>query len=97
MNIECDSETLDELEHAFKFNDAVLRHLIVKMERAGHDALADDEGREVEVAARPGGARKPPKPEASRPETGRPKPRPKPASPPQARRLTRRDWIAATG
>ena len=29
MNIECDKETLTELEHAFKFNDAVLRHLIV--------------------------------------------------------------------
>ena len=29
MNIEVDQETLDELEHAFKFNDAVLRHLIV--------------------------------------------------------------------
>ena len=34
MNIECDQETLLELEHAFKFNDAVLRHLIVKMDRA---------------------------------------------------------------
>jgi small subunit ribosomal protein S6 len=31
MNIECDNETLQELEHAFKFNDAVLRHLTVKM------------------------------------------------------------------
>ena len=31
MNIECDQETLDEFEHAFKFNDAVLRHLTVKM------------------------------------------------------------------
>lgn len=30
MNIECDQETLDELEHGFKFNDAVLRHLTVK-------------------------------------------------------------------
>ena len=29
MNIECDQETLTELEHAFKFNDAVLRHLLV--------------------------------------------------------------------
>ena len=29
MNIECNKETLGELEHAFKFNDAVLRHLIV--------------------------------------------------------------------
>ena len=34
MNIECDAETLGELEHSFKFNDAVLRHLIIKMERA---------------------------------------------------------------
>jgi small subunit ribosomal protein S6 len=32
MNVECDGETLNELDHAFKFNDAVLRHLIVKME-----------------------------------------------------------------
>lgn len=34
MNIECDSETLLELETAFKFNDAVLRHLTVKMKKA---------------------------------------------------------------
>ena len=34
MNIECDQETLTELEHAFKFTDAVLRHLIVKMDKA---------------------------------------------------------------
>jgi small subunit ribosomal protein S6 len=34
MNVECDGETLDELDHAFKFNDAVLRHLIVKMDGA---------------------------------------------------------------
>jgi small subunit ribosomal protein S6 len=34
MNIECDNETLNELEHAFKFNDAVLRHLTVVMSEA---------------------------------------------------------------
>ena len=34
MNVECDGETLAELDHAFKFNDAVLRHLIVKMGEA---------------------------------------------------------------
>jgi small subunit ribosomal protein S6 len=34
MNIECDGETLGELEHAFRFNDAVLRHLTVKMPKA---------------------------------------------------------------
>jgi len=31
MNIECDNETLSELDYSFRFNDAVLRHLIVKM------------------------------------------------------------------
>ncbi|HYG32457.1 MAG TPA: 30S ribosomal protein S6 [Methylophilaceae bacterium] len=34
MNIECNQETLDELEHAFKFNDAVLRHLTVHTKQA---------------------------------------------------------------
>jgi small subunit ribosomal protein S6 len=34
MNIECDNEILGELEHAFKFNDAVLRHLTVQMPEA---------------------------------------------------------------
>ena len=34
MNIECDQETLNELDQSFKFNDAVLRHLIVKMAKA---------------------------------------------------------------
>ncbi len=34
MNLEIDGETLAELEHAFKFNDAVLRHLVVKMDKA---------------------------------------------------------------
>ena len=34
MNIECDGETLNELEHSFKFNDAVLRHLTIKMKAA---------------------------------------------------------------
>ncbi|MDX2219945.1 MAG: 30S ribosomal protein S6 [Burkholderiales bacterium] len=34
MNIEIGNATLDELEHAFKFNDAVLRHLTVLMDKA---------------------------------------------------------------
>ena len=34
MNMECDGEALAELEHAFKFNDAVLRHLIIKQKAA---------------------------------------------------------------
>lgn len=34
MNIECDQEALDELESAFKFNDAVLRHLVIRQKTA---------------------------------------------------------------
>ncbi|MFN7888164.1 MAG: 30S ribosomal protein S6 [Betaproteobacteria bacterium] len=34
MNIECGKSTLDELEHAFRYNDAVLRHLTVGMKTA---------------------------------------------------------------
>ena len=34
MNIECDGDVLAELEHGFKFNDAVLRHLTIKMKKA---------------------------------------------------------------
>jgi len=34
MNIECDNETLGEIEGAFKFNDAVLRHLTIRRQSA---------------------------------------------------------------
>ena len=78
MNIECPQETLTELEHSFKFNDAVLRHLIVKMERAwttpspmmkeekAKSVLSPGEGRQGE--GRPAEAKPEPRPEAV-PET----------------------------
>ena len=34
MNIECDNETVTEFEQSFRFNDAILRHLTVKMTKA---------------------------------------------------------------
>ncbi len=34
MNIECDKETLDELVNVFRFNDAIIRHLVVGRDRA---------------------------------------------------------------
>jgi len=34
MNIECDQATLEELEHGFKFNDAVIRHLTMATKTA---------------------------------------------------------------
>jgi small subunit ribosomal protein S6 len=34
MNVECSGKALEELTGAFRFSDAVLRHLVVKMEKA---------------------------------------------------------------
>ncbi len=34
MNIECDNDTLNELEGVFRFNDAVLRHLTIRRQVA---------------------------------------------------------------
>jgi small subunit ribosomal protein S6 len=34
LNIECGKATLDELEHGFRYNDAVLRHLTVGTKKA---------------------------------------------------------------
>jgi small subunit ribosomal protein S6 len=49
MNIETDQKTLDELTGAFRFSDAVLRHLVVNMSSAVTDPspmakAADEEG-----------------------------------------------------
>lgn len=38
MNIECDKETLNELSNAFRYNDAVIRNLILNMKRAVKEA-----------------------------------------------------------
>lgn len=34
LNIECGKATLDELEHGFRYNDAVLRHLTIGTRKA---------------------------------------------------------------
>ena len=34
MNIECTKDVLDELSSAFRFNDAVIRHMVMKTTRA---------------------------------------------------------------
>jgi small subunit ribosomal protein S6 len=49
MNIECDQKTLNDLTGAFRFSDAVLRHLVVNMEEAVTEPspmakAADEEG-----------------------------------------------------
>jgi small subunit ribosomal protein S6 len=49
MNIECDQKTLNDLTGAFRFSDAVLRHLVVNMDSAVTEPspmakAADEEG-----------------------------------------------------
>ena len=34
MNIECNQDVLDELEHSFRYNDAILRNLIIMTKHA---------------------------------------------------------------
>ena len=55
MNIECGQEALDELVGAFRFNDAVLRYLVIKRDQAitemSHMAMAREEERAREDAA----------------------------------------------
>lgn len=59
MNIEVGQTTLDELEHAFKFNDAVLRHLTVKMDAAVTEAspmMKEEKSRSLTAPAQEGQA-----------------------------------------
>ena len=40
MNVECDNEALDSLKHAFRYNDAILRNLILQRDSAITDVSA---------------------------------------------------------
>jgi small subunit ribosomal protein S6 len=55
MNIECNQEALDELESAFRFNDAVLRNMMLRMDAAVTEtsvlAKDKDEGESSRSAA----------------------------------------------
>jgi small subunit ribosomal protein S6 len=61
MNIECGAEALAELESAFRFNDAVLRNLIMRRKQAdtGTSPLAKEEEKDEAPAAAPARAEKP--------------------------------------
>ena len=50
MNIECGQEVLDELVGAFRFNDAVLRYLVIKRDKAITDVSPMAKAREEERA-----------------------------------------------
>ena len=57
MNIECGPEVLEELENNLRYNDAVLRHLTVKMKKAETEpspmmkAVEKEEARKAASAA----------------------------------------------
>ena len=56
MNIEVSNDTLQELEHAFKFNDAVLRHLTVSKrdaETGPSPMMKEEKSRNVTEAPAP--------------------------------------------
>jgi small subunit ribosomal protein S6 len=50
LNIECDKPTLDELVGAFRFSDAVLRHLVIAREEAITEPSLMAKAREEEEA-----------------------------------------------
>jgi len=46
MNIECNQDALDELESAFRFNDAVIRNMVIKRKEAVTEASHLTKGQE---------------------------------------------------
>jgi small subunit ribosomal protein S6 len=70
MNIECDQSALDELEHAYKFNDAVVRHLIVNMTRAVTEPSPMMKEEKSRTVVGEGARSESVRPESARPEGG---------------------------
>jgi small subunit ribosomal protein S6 len=72
LNIECDKATLDELIGAFRFSDAVLRHLVIRRDEAVTEASVmakaheEEKEREAQAAARDGRSRDRSPPERER-------------------------------
>lgn len=74
MNIECSGETLEELAHNFRFNDAIIRDLVVRRK----EAITEDS---LIKASQSREERRPPRQESSeRQETAAPKEETAPAS-----------------
>jgi small subunit ribosomal protein S6 len=58
LNVECDFSVVDEIKTAFKFNDAVLRHLVISRDEAVTEAspmavaVAEEKAKEKEAQQR---------------------------------------------
>jgi len=59
MNVECDQQPLKELESSFHFNDAVLRHLIIRCDQAITDPSPLVKKGEKHAAAKSAPSKKP--------------------------------------
>ncbi len=69
MNVECGQEVLDELGSAFRFNDAVIRNLIIARDEAVTESSMLAKSQEDSR-----GDRRPARPEPARPEPARTEP-----------------------
>jgi len=73
MNVECNQDVRDEIETAFKFNDAVIRSLIVRRDEAVTDmsalakAKSEEDAADKRAASRPAPVSKEPAPAAKEP------------------------------
>jgi len=54
MNVECSQEVLDELEHTFRFNDAILRNLVLSRDKAITEPSPLLKGKDEAVSERGG-------------------------------------------
>ena len=96
MNVECNGEALTELESAFKFNDAVLRNLIIKRKEAiTEDSLLMKEKDEEKKPERPAPAPEAAAPEAAAPEAKAPEAKAPEAKAPEAKAEAPADDAAA--
>ena len=78
LNVECNQESLDEITDAFRFNDAVLRHLVINRKEAVTEpspmAKAVEEEKERERDRDEGRRSRAPRPEAVAPTEKAPEP-----------------------
>jgi len=72
MNIECDAQTLEEVEGVFRFNDAVLRHLTIKRQEAVTDQSPMMKAKEEKDRSGRGDDRRRPGPPAEESATEKP-------------------------
>jgi len=75
MNIECDTSALNELNYSFRFNDAVIRNLVITCKEAftGPSPIKADEARDERTESRPD-SDSTAKPAAAESESAKPEP-----------------------